>query len=344
MNIILNENKTRDGTLTLGPPDEQSTDDYGELLQGEEGRKYILSPLNSSVNPVVRVYGFIPEPKKSVLIENLIIDGGGLGVTGILLENVPHCLIRNVTIRNCEVGVHIRDRIGLWSECNVLKHIRMENVKKGIVFTTTGPHEHPNDPTKTLPGASAAFTSIEDVDIGLADFSDSVGIQVGGTQLVNPFFNDPVDSYITTIQTEFGVPIPNTNPQKYTTVIMPYSSHIRARVRLGHNNGGTGLRVMNGYLHYAQAHLTVTKTGSSGGIGIDIQNHPVTNAKQDRVIWHNQFSTFGRDTSNNEIVTKGGFMLVVGSNIATPISPTLYNASSNPNGIHADIQIKTLPP
>ncbi|MCL2642712.1 MAG: hypothetical protein FWD52_04290 [Candidatus Bathyarchaeota archaeon] len=109
---------------------------------------------------------------------------------------------------------------------------------------------------------------------------------------------------------------------------MPYSSHFRARVRLG-SLGGTGLKILNGKLYWAQAHLTVTKTGGSGGIGIDIQPHPVTNVKQDKAIWNNQFSTI-----NNDVVIKGGFMLVVGPNIATPI---------NPNNIVADIQTKTIP-
>jgi hypothetical protein len=169
------------------------------LLQGVGGRQVVLSAATSSVDPVVRVYGLISDPTQSVVVENLIIDDHDLGVTGILLDNTPHCLIRNVTIRNCDVGIHIRDGIGLWSECNTLKHVRLENVKKGVVFSTSGPFL--SDPAGR-PGASAAFTSIEDVDIELADFSDSVGIQVGGTQLINSTLYDPVDSYSTTIQTE----------------------------------------------------------------------------------------------------------------------------------------------
>jgi hypothetical protein len=55
--------------------------------------------------------------------------------------------------------------------------------------------------------------------------------------------------------------------------------------------------------------------------------------KQDRVVWGNQFSTFA-GAGVNEVATQGGFMLVVGSNIATPISP---------NDIVADIQTNVLP-
>jgi hypothetical protein len=295
---------------------------------------------------------FVFDPVESAVIENLIIDGKNMpGVTGILLQNVAHCMIRNLTIRNCEVGIHVRSYKGLWSECTNLKHIRMENVKKGIVFTTTGPYvwQIPNsNDTSLQAGASAAFTTIDDVDIGLKDNdSNAVGIQVGGTQIIS---NDPGgihDSLTTTIENEFGDPIAGTNPQKYSTIIYPYSSHIRARVRLG-NAGGTGLRIMNGMLYWAQAHLTVTKKGSSGGIGVDIQNHPVlldeygSAVKQDRVVWENQFSTF-TGTGNNEVATKGGFMLVVDSNIATPVNPVLYTPN-NANSIKADIQIKTISP
>jgi len=57
----------------------------------------------------------------------------------------------------------------------------MENVKKGIVFTTTGLYV---EGSVSRPGNSAAFTTIEDVDIELANHSDAVGIQMGGTQIV----------------------------------------------------------------------------------------------------------------------------------------------------------------
>ena len=328
---ILSANEVLFGSLELG---------QGGLLRGDEGRKHALIAGNSWANPVVKVVeSSFHDPWQSSLIENLIIDGNETGsgnrfVTGILLENVMHCMIRNVTIKNCEVGIHIRSYKGLWSECACLKHIRMENVKKGVVFTTTGPYKgYPNDPNKTYPGSefcSAAFTSIEDVDIGLANYSDAVGIQVGGVQILTDPDPHGVDSYTTSVKPCDDVdPIDkNANPLLYATGITPYSSHIRARVRLG-SLGGTGLKILNGKLYWAQAHLTVTKTGGSGGIGIDIQPHPVTNVKQDKAIWNNQFSTI-----NNDVVIKGGFMLVVGPNIATPI---------NPNNIVADIQTKTIP-
>ena len=276
-----------------------------DLLQGAEGRQYRVYALNSAVDPVVKVqtsFVISPDYVRSAVIENLVIDGQGLGVTGILLQNVVKCQIRNVTIKNCEVGIHLRSQFGAWSECNFLKHIRMENVTKGILFTTTGPH--PTDPK--FPGDSAAFTVIDDVGISLANRSDAVGIQIGGTH-----------------DTPNG---PNDIPDVDSTLIKPYSARIKANVWLG-SNGGTGLKVCpNGELKYAQAHLTVT--GLSDGTGIHIEHDPQNSiSKQDRVVWHNQFSEF--DVSDD--VTKKGFMLVT-SGIDKPIIPS---------GVIADIEHKT---
>ena len=344
---VIHTNTSLSSTLELGVANQDS----GDLLRGEGSRRVVLTAQNSLVNPVVRVHCLLSKPIKSVVIENLIIDGGGLpGVTGILLENVVHCLIRNVTIRNCEVGVHIRSYKGLWSEGNVLKHVCMENVKKGVVFTTTGPYKwNMDDPP--YPGSefcSDAFTTLDGVDISLKDNdADAVGIQVGGIQITTDPDPNGVDTYTTDIKPcDDAIVLPSTN--LYATGITPYSSHFRVRVRLG-SAGGAGLRILNGKLYWAQAHLTVIKEdGSPGGIGIDIPNHPVKVDKdrqperQDRVVWENQFSDFYMvDELEDGVITPKkyaslkGFMLVVGSNIATPISPL---------GIVADVQVKTLPP
>jgi len=65
----------------------------------------------------------------------------------------------------------------------------MVNVRKGVVFTTTGSLENSgdlNNKANNLSGVSVAFTTVEGVVIGLADdVSGCVGIQVGGTQIVN---------------------------------------------------------------------------------------------------------------------------------------------------------------
>ncbi len=291
---------------------EMRLDDTSDLLQGAEGRKFTVSASSSAVNPVVKVLSnwlFPGVYSKSAVIENLIIDGQGKGVTGILLQNVVKCQIRNVTIRNCEVGIHLRSYYGLWSECNFLKHIRMENVTKGIVFTTTGPAP---DDSITYPGDSAAFTTIDDVGISLANRSDAVGIQIGGIQTTNDPLRNDVD----------------------TTLIKPYSSRIRANVWMK-SNGGTGLRVMkNGELRYAQAHLTVT--GPSNGIGIQIDDAPNPGDRRDRVVWHNQFSTF-TGTYPNDTATKKGLMLVT-SGINNPILP---ESDSYADAVVTDIIHKT---
>jgi hypothetical protein len=298
----------------------------GGLLQGAGGsRQDVLLAGNSLVGPVVRVDGTLFEKDvppnsgleafaESALIENLIIDGDNQpGVTtGILLQNVCQCLIRNVTIRNCEVGIHIRDYEGLWSEGNTLKHIRMENVKKGIVFTTTGPYD---DGQVTWPGNSAAFTTIEDVDIELANVSSAVGIQIGGKQITNktyPLLNDS-DAIV---QLASG---------NYLSFVDPYSSHLKATVRLG-SQGGTGLKVLNGFLHFAQAHLTVIGDSNGSGKGIDLHEaHTIKSTIKsvfgssiyppeglfDAFIFYSQFSKIN---SSNVLVSPGGFMLVT-SNI-----------------------------
>jgi parallel beta-helix repeat protein len=119
----------------------------------------------------------------SALIENLVIDGLNYsGTTGILLENVVNCFIRNLTIRNCDVGIHLRNTDihstgGLWTEFNRIEHVRMSNVKQGILFSTT-----------TGGGDSFGFTKIDDVGIELKNDSSAVGIQIGdGTSLVKPY-------------------------------------------------------------------------------------------------------------------------------------------------------------
>jgi hypothetical protein len=308
--------------ISVDSPQEVTFDDnnsakvYG-LLQGAEGRKCVLTVKNNLVNPIVRVQPTWhmsvnpPAYVHSAVIENLIIDGKGYNNTGILLENVCNCQIRNITIRNCEVGIHIRNKWGLWSETNCLKHIRMENVKTGILFTTAGPYTSPTS-QKTYPGASAGFTVIDDVGIKLANSSDAVGIQVGGKRIIND---------------------PDGKQDVITTVISPYSSRIRANVWLG-TGGGTGLKIINGMLWYGQSHLTVHNVhNSANGIGIDLRDFttppPPPPPEQDtyrtyntsypngvyRPIWENQFSTFNGVKPNNA-VSNEGFMLVT-SNIGS---------------------------
>ena len=108
----------------------------------------------------------------SAIIENLIIDGRDADSdtsVGILLENVCNCLIRNLTIMNCNVGIKVKiANGGNWAHGNRFEHIRMKNVKTGILFEGT------SNTDKYFSG-----TTIDDVRISL-DALDSVGIMVGG--------------------------------------------------------------------------------------------------------------------------------------------------------------------
>ena len=222
---------------------------------------------------------------------------------------------------------------GLWSVCNILKYICMVNVRTGVVFTTTG-----KDSDGCL-GNSAVFTSVEDVDIELANVSDAVGIQIGGTQIVNSPTSSNNDLDITV---QLGV-------NDYCPVFVdPYSSHFRVRVRLG-SSGGCGLRVVNGFLHFAQAHLTVFGHVNGSGVGIDLQSahskkaaiRQAISSKYtyppvdifDGFVFYSQFSQIVSTT----LVSPGGFMLVT-SNV-----PSQNRLLRDPAYItKLDIQVKSI--
>jgi len=336
MSLVINYDQTVNVSKFVGRND---------LLQGAEGRKYVLTAGNGLMGSVVKVedtwFPSLNAYVESAVVENLVIDGAGKGVTGILLENVCKCQIRNITIRNCDVGIHIRNKKGLWSEGNCLKHIRMENVTKGIIFTTSGRYLNPNYPTysdvEVYPGDSAGFTTIDDVGIGLADNASAVGIQVGGIKTVNDpdGLNDKTDMFTYIDSNGDNKELPN--------IIGPYSSRIRANVWLG-ASGGAGLKLINGNLSYGQSHLTVHNNyNSPNAIGIDLQEFkkelysPTYNTKYPngvyRPIWENQFSTYTGVYPNNSVFN-GGFMLVT-SNI------TSTNAVRKPLNVNVETDVIT---
>jgi hypothetical protein len=73
---------------------------------------------------------------KSAIIENLVIDGlGRPGTIGIDLTNVYNCLIRNVTIVNCDVGILVSIDGNSWAHGNRFEHVRMIGVIDGFQFT-----------------------------------------------------------------------------------------------------------------------------------------------------------------------------------------------------------------
>jgi len=232
MTIMINQDKPLYQTITV------NRDDH---LYGLQSKKYRIYATSSTVNPVINVQStwdfdtYSSYPKKTTTIENLIIDGQGQNVTGINLYDVGKCEIQNITIKNCDIGIHFHNYNGCWTECNLLKHIRMENVNTGIKFDTDGPMQgYETD----YPGDSFGFTVIDDVEISLNDISSAVGIQIGdGNHLVRP-----------------------------------YSSLIKANVVLG-SAGGAGLQIKHkARLQYGLISLNVANnTGTTSGSGIDLQ-------------------------------------------------------------------------
>lgn len=159
-----------------------------ELYAGVAGSKQEVIVGTGTIMKIVSNFHDIPPFTRSAVVENLVIDGQGVaGTTGLLLENVGGAFIRNITIRNCDVGIHLCNVDGGWTEFNHLQHIRMENVKKGILFNTAGSGVKG-------PGDSFGHSYIDDVSIVLRNTQDTVGIQVGDVSdpsdvLVKPYFS-----------------------------------------------------------------------------------------------------------------------------------------------------------
>jgi hypothetical protein len=105
---------------------------------------------------------------ESAIIENLVIDGNNApDSVGILLENVYGCYIRNLTIMNCAVGIKVKITGNNWSHANRFEHIRMIDVKTGILFEGTNTN---ND---------FSYTTIDSVLISLKNNSTDIGIKIG---------------------------------------------------------------------------------------------------------------------------------------------------------------------
>ena len=144
---------------------------YDGCCVGEGSKQDTIAydPYQSGALNVVRVESNVPNNfAGSAVIENLIIDGlDQPNTNGILLEDVCNCLVRNVTIKNCDVGIRVRASEGSWAYGNRFEHIRMINVKTGIVF------EGASSGSKYF-----SYTTVDDVRISLAH-PNSVGIMVG---------------------------------------------------------------------------------------------------------------------------------------------------------------------
>lgn len=150
-------NQSKTATVVLGKDG---------ILRGV-GSKQIT--LTSTANPIVQVTSNTGDWAKTAIIENLIIDKTagyqGAGV-GILLQDVYSCLIRNVVIKNCDIGIRITATSGNWSESNDIQHVRMLDVHKGIVFD------------KGAGTGSFAFTNISAVGISLTNDANRTGIEI----------------------------------------------------------------------------------------------------------------------------------------------------------------------
>ncbi|XHH08615.1 MAG: hypothetical protein ACFCUE_13760 [Candidatus Bathyarchaeia archaeon] len=144
------------------------------LLRGT-GSKQIT--ITSTANPIISIgSNFDSEFTRSALIENLIIVGNGSNI-GILLQNVIHCKIRNLTIVNCDTGIKLTATGTNWTEANEIEHVRIKDVNKGIQFAPGG-----------SPDNSRAFTYINDVGISLNNTANLRGIEIGtGCRIYSSF-------------------------------------------------------------------------------------------------------------------------------------------------------------
>jgi hypothetical protein len=189
---------------------------------------------------------------RSAIVENLIIDGSQdpTGTTGLYLENVCTAFIRNITIKNCNVGIHLHNAKGGWTETNHLQHIQMENVKTGILFSTDGYNSAGNGGI-ALPGDSFGHSYIDDVNINLQNTSGAVGIQVGNGQ--------------------YGNGCSGINSEGWVVVAKPYFSFIRANVWFG-SADSCGVKLVNGELKHCLVNIGVHGKGTNAGTGLDLTN------------------------------------------------------------------------
>jgi len=163
--IEYTEDQTRSTTLNL---------DADGLLRGAGSKQVLIS---SSANPIVSVGSNVSgNLHQNAVIENIVLQGVNGTETAILLEDVYNCLIRNVAIKNADVGIKLTATTGKYTEATRIEHVRMAWVNKGIQFvqgTGTG---------------NFGFTHIDDVGISLKDAQDLEGIGVGpGCKLHAPF-------------------------------------------------------------------------------------------------------------------------------------------------------------
>ena len=135
------------------------------LLRGT-GSKIVT--IQSSANPIIRVASNSSDFNKNAAIENVVLMGTNGNETAILLEDANNCQIRNISIRNVDVGIKLTAATTSMPSSR-MEHIRMGWVNKGIQFTKgTG-----------VSIGDFSFTHIDDVGISLKDTSSLTGIDIG---------------------------------------------------------------------------------------------------------------------------------------------------------------------
>ncbi len=138
---------------------------YNGRYSGDASKQNTITYTGSTV--IMQIDSNSSDVNSNAIIENLIIDGQSqTNSIGIQLQNVSNCLIRNVTIMNCDVGIHLWITGSNTMQGNRFEHIRMINVKQGIFFDGNSSY---ND---------FSFTTIDDVGISLPDYSYTSGMAI----------------------------------------------------------------------------------------------------------------------------------------------------------------------
>jgi hypothetical protein len=222
------------------------------LLRGV-GSKQIS--ITSSANPIIRVNSNLSDITKSAVIENLTIWGNGSN-TGILLQDVYNCLIRNITLVNCDAGVKLTATGSGWTQSNRIKHVRMGWVNKGIQFAPGGTNNF-------------GFTHIDDVGISLRDAQNLNGIEIGaGCKPYSSFIKANVWSTQSCrgmyLDGEVKYCLINFNHEKTTSGAAGYGVYIGPNATIGSNNQSFFVAAGNlssaVYNPYSKAHDIVSKT------------------------------------------------------------------------------------
>ena len=234
-------------------------------LTGYGSKNTVIS--SSGDKPIIIVnrpdYNEEIDELESPLIENIILQGNGTN-TGILINGTCHCQIRNVSINNCNIGIHLKNSTNRWTELTNITHVRISNVNKGIYFENTNGDQN-----------SFAYTHIEDVGILLNNAANCIGIDLE--------------------------PKIETQANKEYNNITTYSSFIKANIWLQYSDSiGVYLRKIGTYETgnsslggMALVNLYVSKLGSTGGTGLKVDfniSSPIKN-NQDFFLATNNLST-----------------------------------------------------